>query len=117
MKEEITLPSGATVVLRDPATLRYKDRKSIFRNVKDGDSQLMSSFAMVEGILASLVEEWSFDLLPPGIKLDSLGELEMADMDMLTVKATEAMKVLFPSVGKTDESEADPESPTDASNV
>jgi hypothetical protein len=31
MSKEVTLPSGAKVVLKDPSTLRVKDRKNVMR--------------------------------------------------------------------------------------
>jgi hypothetical protein len=115
MKTDITLPSGATVKLKDPALLRVKDRKKV---MKAGDSEtgdLAKALALGDAIIAMLVEEWSFDLIIPSVKIDSLDELEVTDYDALVEATTPAQKVLFPSLGKNETNEADPKAITENS--
>ena len=107
----IVLPmSKATVVLKDPTLLRVKDRKKVYR-AASGEEGIMQALSLVDGLIAILVESWTLDLIIPSVKIDSLDELEMADYDLLAKEAEEAQKVLFPALGKTDESEANTESP------
>jgi hypothetical protein len=107
----ITLPSGATVVLKDPTTLRVKDRKKVYRNA-NGEEGIMQAISLIDGLIAIMVESWSLDLIIPSIKIESIDEMEMADYDALTEEAQIAQKTLFPSLAKTDEAEADPKVPT-----
>ena len=111
MSEQVTLPSGATATLRDPNTLKVKDRKKIFANA-NGQEGIMQAMSLTDGIIACLVTEWSFDLIPPSIKIESLDELSMADYDALSEHAAKAQEVLFPNVAKTLETEADPKADT-----
>ena len=64
-----------------------------------------------------LVEDWSFDLIIPAIKIDNLDELEMKDYDALVEETKDAQKFLFPNLADTDENEADPKAPTANSNA
>jgi len=59
-----------------------------------------------------LVDEWSFDLIIPSVKIDSLDELEVNDYDALVEATADAQKILFPSLGKTEANEADPKATT-----
>jgi hypothetical protein len=111
MSEEIKLPSGATAKLKDPTTLRVKDRKKVFA-AANGQEGIMQALSLTDGLIACLVEEWSFDLMPPAIKIESLDELEMADYDALAEYAQKAQSVIFPSTAKTPETEADPKAIT-----
>jgi hypothetical protein len=113
MSKKITLPSGATVTLRDPKTLKQKDRKKIY---VDGDVTIKTGLAMMENIIAALIEEWSFELTLPSISLDSLGELELEDYDVLETHAKEVMPVLFPALNRSKENEEDPKVVTDNSS-
>ena len=112
MAKEVKLPSGATVKLKDPSLLRVKDRKKV---MKAGDSlqgDLSKALALGDAIIAMLVEEWSFDLIIPSVKLDSLDELEIADYDALVEATADAQKALFPNLNKNDETEKDPKAIT-----
>ena len=112
----VTLPSGATVTIRDPKELRVKDRKKIYANAAKADEGIMQALSLTDGLLAVLIKEWSFDLIIPSIRITTLEELEMADYDFLTEETKDAQKILFPNLHKTDETEKDPESPFDNSN-
>lgn len=112
----VKLPkSGATVVLKDPSTLRVKDRKKMYA-AANGQEGLMQAMSLVDGLISILVESWTLDLIIPSIKMSSLDELEMADYDFLAAEAEEAQAVIFPKLGKTEETEADADSPFVESN-
>ena len=116
-KKEITLPSGATVTLRDENTIRYKDRKMLYKTVdKETDSELNKALAMTETLIQMLVVEWSFDFPVPMVKKESLEELSIADFDALVEKTKEIQKALFPSLSDTPENEANPKAITANSN-
>jgi hypothetical protein len=115
-KQTIKLPSGAEVVLRDPSTLRVKDRKKIFANASNAKEGIMQALSLTDGLIAVLVESWTLDLIIPSIRISSIDEMEMADYDALTDATKAAQKILFPQTAQTDESEKDPESPFGDSN-
>ena len=109
-KKKVALPSGGWVVFKDPSTLRVKDRKKVLRNA-NGEEGLMQALSLIDGLIAILVDEWSFEFPIPSIKITVLDELTMADYDVLAEEAGKAQKMLFPQLSKTEESESDPESP------
>jgi len=111
MSEIIKLPSGATAKLKDPSTLRVKDRKRVFA-AANGQEGILQALSLTDGLIACLIEEWSFDLIIPSIKLESLDELEMVDYDALAEYAQKAQEIIFPSTAKTPENEADPKADT-----
>jgi hypothetical protein len=118
MSKTVTLPSGATVVIKDPSTLRVKDRKNVMKtadNATGGD--LTKALALGDALVAMLVESWSFDLIPPAIKLESLDELTMTDYDALVEHTKDAQKYLFPTLAETPQTEADPKAPGENSNA
>lgn len=117
MEKQITLPSGATATLRDPATLRVKDRKRVFQQADKHGQGLMQALSLTDGLIAAMVKEWSLDLIIPSVKIESLDELEMADYDMLAEEAQTAAKILFPNLDKAAGGDSDPESPTVALNA
>lgn len=108
----ITLPSGATVVLRDPRTLLVKDRKKVL-SMADGETKLQMTMGMQDGLVAVMVESWSLDLIPPSIAAGSLEQLEPADYEALLEACMPAEKALFPSLYKV---ETDPKAITGNSN-
>jgi hypothetical protein len=93
----VNLPSGATATIRDPKTLKQKDRAKLY--VTDTTtSDVANGVKVMDNLIAVLIEEWSFDLIPPSVKIESLGELSIADYDALQAEAEKAMPVLFPSL-------------------
>lgn len=114
-KKTITLPSGATAVFKDPTTLRVKDRKKVLR-AANGEEGLLQAMSIVDGLIAILVEEWSFEMLPPSVSIKSLDELTMADYDALSTEASKAQDILFPALVKNEETENNPDSPFGNSN-
>lgn len=114
-KKKIELPSGGWVTFKDPSTLRVKDRKRVLKNA-NGQEGLLQALSIVDGLIAVLVEEWSFEFPVPSIKINVLDELTMADYDVMAEEAGKAQKMLFPQLSKTEETESDPESPFGNSN-
>jgi hypothetical protein len=118
MSKKITLPTGAIVTIKDPSTLRVKDRKKVMRTADTAEGgDLSKALALGDALLAMLIEDWSFDLLIPSIKLDSLDELEMKDYDYLVEQTKDAQKELFPTLTSSEQNEADPKAPTANSNA
>jgi hypothetical protein len=117
MSKKVTLPSGATVTLKDPQNLRVKDRKRVLKSAEIEGGDLSRALALGDALIAMLVEDWSFDLIIPAIKIDNLDELEMKDYDALVEETKDAQKFLFPNLADTDENEADPKAPTANSNA
>lgn len=105
MSREITLPSGNTVKLRDPKTLLMKDRNKVVE-VANKQENLMQAIAVANGLIAVMVVEWSFDLIPPSIRIASLEELTPKDYDFLAKEVDEAADFLFPKLD--DEGQNDP---------
>jgi hypothetical protein len=116
MEEKMTLPSGASVTLRDPSELRVKDRTKIYANANNQEG-ILQAISFTDGLIACLVVDWSFDLIPPSVSIASLGELQMADYDVLAAKALEAQSVIFPDLNKTLENESNPKVNTADSNA
>ena len=114
---KITLPSGATVTIKDPSGLRVKDRNRV---IKAGDGltgEIAKGLAFSEALIATIVEDWSFELLIPSVKSDSLEELEIADYDALVKASEDISSILFPTLAKNDKNEADPKATTESSSV
>jgi hypothetical protein len=118
MSETINLPSGNTVVIRDVTTIKQGDRRKVYAhiNAENGDT-FASGMRLVDAVLTVMIESWSFEMLPPSVKVESLDELTLGDYDLLQDLATNYMKGLFPALGKTVETDADPKAPTDDSNA
>jgi len=112
MSKQVKLPSGATVTLKDPSLLRVKDRKRVMKASDSAEGELSRALQLGDALIAMLVEEWSFDLLIPSIKMESLDELEIADYDALVEATKDAQDALFPSIAKTIKNEADPKADT-----
>jgi hypothetical protein len=114
MSNVVKLPSGATATFRDPKTLKVRDRRAIMIAAGDDTlSKIERGLNMKDALIAALVSEWSFDLLPPSVKLASLDELDLADYDALSDEAEKAMPILYPTLGGGD----DQNSPLDNSTV
>jgi hypothetical protein len=96
MSKEIKLPSGATATLREASELRQKDRDKLYPILTEATAE--SAATLAKTLIAILIESWSFDLLPPAVKLDSLGELTLGDYDALEKEATALMPELFPAL-------------------
>jgi hypothetical protein len=90
----IKLPSGKEVNWRDIADLKQKDRSRIIRGA-DGTDDISRGMSIIEQVIAVMVESWTLDLLPPSVRIDSLGELSLPDYDTLQVEAQEVLTQLF----------------------
>lgn len=108
MSRMITLPSGATVKLRDPATLLIKDRNKVLKTAGDEEG-MMQAVALINGLLSVMIVEWSFDLIPPAIRIASLEELTPSDYNVLVEETKSAQDYLFPdmSEGSADDPKVD----------
>lgn len=104
---QITLPSGATVELRDPDTLKVKDRDKVIAVMDSNKGDAAKAIDMQNALIGLIIESWSFDLVPPSVKVDSLGELSPKDYQVLLNHAKTAQEVLFPSFAESD----NPDSP------
>jgi hypothetical protein len=120
MSERVSLPSGAWVELRDPATLRRGDKKRALKLVpidEDVELSLGTALELSDGVLVVMITAWSYDL-PLPVTLESLALLPMADGDALEELPLirEAHKLLYPEQAeKTAEQVTDPASPTEPS--
>lgn len=94
---EITLPSGATVVLKDPRMLLVKDRNFVLE-CADHESKLAMATGLQAGLIAVMVDSWSFDLIPPSVSIKSIEMLTPADYEALVEVCMPAQKALFPSI-------------------
>jgi hypothetical protein len=117
MSKKLTLPSGASVTFRDPKTLRVKDRRRLMTTVDQVEGDLAKALALSDALISMLVEDWSFDLIIPSAKMESLDELEMADYDFLVEETKEAQKYLYPNLKETEETAKDPKASTANSNA
>jgi len=115
--KDTTLPvSGAKVILRDPKSLKQKDRKKIYANTQGVDQGIMTALSLTDGILAIMVESWELDMPIPSIRISSLDELDIADYDHLTELSKDFQKAIFPSLVDTPENAKDTDTPFDNSN-
>ena len=118
MSKKITLPSGATVTLKDPTLLRVKDRKRVLKAADSNEGgDLTKALILGDALIAMLVEDWSFELMVPSVKMESLDELTMADYDALVEETKDAQKYLFPALAETPETTKDPKARTKNSNT
>ena len=115
MSKKITLPSGATVTLKDATLLRVKDRKRVLKSADAEGGDLSKALALGDALIAMLVEEWSFEMLIPALKMENIDELEMKDYDYLVEQTKDAQKYLFPALSETEQNEADPKALTENS--
>jgi hypothetical protein len=113
MSKIITLPSGATATIKDPKTLLMKDRNKVL-SLANGEEGLMQAVSLQNGLIAVMVENWSFDLIPPSVKITSLDELTIKDYEELAKEALVAQDYLFPNL--TDIGANDPKVNTANSN-
>ena len=112
MAKVITLPSGNTVTLRDPKTLRVKDRTKVFEAAAN-DEGALAALSMTNGLIAVMVQEWSFDLIIPSVSIKSLQELEIPDYDKIAIEVNKAQSILFPDFTNDE----DTDSPKDSLNA
>ena len=114
----VTLPSGNTATLKEVSMLKHKDRARVAQaiKVKDGITTLDEGYSINDAVISCLIVSWSYELMVPSVKIDSLGELSIEDYDALIAEADKAAPVLFPDFFKTVEAEADPKADTEVSS-
>jgi hypothetical protein len=112
MANTIKLPSGNTVSLKDTSALKVGDRIRLNKATDQEEGDLAKAMGLGDALIAMMIEEWSFDLILPSIRMESLDELSMADYDALTEATKGAQNSLFPSLADTPANEADPKAPT-----
>jgi hypothetical protein len=112
MANTVKLPSGNTVSLKDLSSLKVGDRKRVIKATDKQEGDLSKAMALGDALIAMMIEEWSFDLILPSVRLESLDELTMADYDALTEATKGAQNSLFPSLSDTPANEADPKAPS-----
>lgn len=115
MAKTITLPSGASVILRDANMIKQGDRRKVYANINE-DGGIQSGMAVIDAVISVMIESWTLDLIPPSVKIESLDELTIPDYDALQDEATNFMSALFPALNKTPEGEADPKVHTESSS-
>jgi len=117
MSKKVTLPSGATVTLKDAKKIRYGDRKYLYKAMEIEGTDLVRAMALNDALVTLLIEEWSLDVPIPSAKAESIDQLEVQDYDALIEETKEIQKALFPNLSDTVENEADPKAPTANSNA
>jgi len=105
--KEITLPSGATVTIKDARMLLVRDRNKVLECAGEQEG-VMQAVGMQNGLIAVMVENWSFDLIPPNVRLDSIEELTPLDYEALLEHALPAQTALFPGLAATETNVSDP---------
>jgi len=111
MSRKISLPSGATVTIKDATELKVKDRNRIMIAGDEGSSA-QKGIAIGNALLAAIIEDWSFDLLVPSVKVDSIEELSIPDYTALMKETENLTKELFPDIKDTVENASDPKAVT-----
>jgi hypothetical protein len=115
MSKKIKLPSGAEVTIKDTSNLKVKDRNRIMR-AGDKGSDADRGIAIGNALLSTIIEEWTYDLLIPSVKEDSIEELPIKDYVALMKETENLVKDLFPDLRDTDENRQNPDSPLEGSN-
>jgi len=110
MSKKITLKSGATVTLKDPSELKVKDRKALML-ASNSDSQAERSIAIGDALLKIIIEDWSFNLLIPSVRAESIDELDIPDYLELMKHTGEMTEIIFPDFRDTDDNIKNPDSP------
>jgi hypothetical protein len=125
--EKIPLPSGGWAILRDPKTMRSRDKKNLLRGVKgkpDADNPVGFAVDLTDALITYMITEWhipyggdwaipalciAFDPQTGGAVV--LDDLEIPDYDALTDAVKPAQELLFPDPVTPDDHDK-PESPT-----
>jgi len=116
MSKKISLPSGATVTIKDATDLKVKDRNRIMR-AGDKETTAEKGIAIGNALLATIIEDWSYDFLIPSVQENSIEELPIPDYVALMKETDNLTKELFPDLKDTDENKVNPDSPLESSNA
>lgn len=93
----VELTNGNWAELKEPETLRNRDRKALLLAIDGIEGNVAKALAMSDALLERLVVEWSLDLPLPTKGSDSLDELLPGDADILFRNCESARDALFPS--------------------
>ena len=77
-----TAQVGATVTLRDPASLRVKDRRRVIA-AANNEERLLQAMSLSDGLIAALVVEWSLDLIVPSAEVVHAGRTRTGRLRLL----------------------------------
>jgi hypothetical protein len=110
---EIKTPSGQTVTLKDADQVTHGDRKRLMA-VADNLSKAEQGFALMDNLLTLAITDWSYDLVIPSVKRESLDKLTPADYDAISEGTKPLMDAITPKTAADDEGSADPKAPTDS---
>jgi hypothetical protein len=110
MSKKITLTSGATISIKDASDLKVKDRNRIMR-AGDKQSDAEKGIAIGNALLSTIIVEWSYDLMIPSVKEDSIEELPIKDYVELMKYTEDLTKDLFPDLADTDKNRTNADSP------
>jgi hypothetical protein len=116
MSKKINLTSGATVTIKDAGDLKVKDRNRIMR-AGSNESDAEKGIAIGNALLSTIIEDWSYDLIIPSAKEDSIEELPIKDYVELMKLTEDLVKDLFPDLADTDKNRTNPDSPLDGLNA
>ena len=116
MPRKITLPSGAIVTIKDTSNLKVKDRNRLML-AGDGRTDAEKGISIGNALLSIVIEEWTYDLLIPSVKVETIEELPIKDYVALMKETDDLVKDLFPDLKDTDENRQNPDSPLENSNA
>lgn len=109
MAKIIKLPSGNTATVKEQKEYSLKDRKQVLRDLKTEDLDNVGNMMdILERVIVVSVTDWSFELIPPNIKQESLDSLDLADSDTLFKFAREILPSLMPQLDDKGDGEVDP---------
>jgi len=104
---EIKTPSGQSVTLKEADQLTHGDRKAIMSIDQSGN--VPRGFVLTDNLLANVIVDWSYDLLLPSVKIESLDKLSPADVDAIAEAAQPLVEALMPT-RKVDDPKVSPAS-------
>jgi len=125
---DITVPSGATVTIKDPDDLTYGDREDFLSAMQidlDGKAQGVTGGAVMaqleRGLVVAAVEAWTVQdpktdaVVPiPSVSAKSLRLIRAGDFAAIAAEARALQQFLFPEDFGPDPDPASPTSPSAA---
>ena len=114
MSNIVKLPSNNTATWKDADSYTLKDRKFVLRGLKQEDlNDLTNILDVLERIAVVSITEWSFELIPPNIRPESLDQLSLTDIDALMRESRVRLPKLMPDLIEPEDGEvADPKADT-----
>lgn len=94
----VELTNSNWVEIRDPDTLKTRDRNAILGGLDDVEGgKITMGLAVLAGLKVAMIEEWSFDLPLPSADPGALDELRIADTQLIEDALGEVAQELFPN--------------------